>query len=153
MKHAKTYRTKQQTAILNYIKSVDNGHVTVNQIAEHLKENGQTVGLTTIYRQLDRFQREGLVQKIVLDGNSGAYYQYTGDNASRQDCGFLLKCEGCGIIMDMNCNHMTDLYFHVLQEHHFNVNPHRTMFYGTCEQCLYNDNINLLTERKNSSED
>jgi Fur family ferric uptake transcriptional regulator len=31
---------------------------------------------------------------------------------------------------------MKELYSHVLEEHHFNVNPHRTMFYGVCEKCL-----------------
>lgn len=138
MNHAKTYRTKQQTAILNYMQSVDGGYVSVSQIAQHFKENNEAVGMTTIYRHLEKFQKEGLVQKIVLDGNSGACYQYTGKTDKDKGCQFLLKCEDCGGITNMGCNHMNDLYTHVLEEHHFNVNPHRTMFYGTCEKCLYN---------------
>lgn len=31
---------------------------------------------------------------------------------------------------------MEELYEHVLEEHQFQVNPHRTMFYGLCESCI-----------------
>ena len=133
MNHAKTYHTKQQNAILQFLIASDQKYHTVSQIAEYLKERGESVGLTTIYRQLDKFQKEGIVQKIVLDGNSGACYQYVG---TQEESKFLLKCEDCGDIMDMDCGHMSELYEHVRQEHHFNVNPHRTMFYGVCEKCL-----------------
>lgn len=138
MNHAKTYHTRQQKVILQFIESKQE-YVTVSQIDEYLKKQGEPVGLTTIYRHLERFQKEGIVQKIVLDGNSGACYQYVGDKdggVSR----FLLKCEDCGNIMNMDCHHMKELYSHVLEEHHFNVDPHRTMFYGICEKCLDNGN-------------
>lgn len=134
MNHAKTYHTRQQKVILRFMESMNHGYVTVSQIADYLKQQGEPVGLTTIYRHLDRFQKEGIVQKIVLDGNSGACYQYI--DSREEENQFLLKCEDCGDILNMDCGHMKELYSHVLEEHHFNVNPHRTMFYGVCEKCL-----------------
>jgi Fur family ferric uptake transcriptional regulator len=133
MSRSKNYHTKQQEIILKYLRQKGAGYVTVSHIAAHLKEQGQSVGLTTIYRQLDKFEREGIVHKIVLDGNSGACYQYAGE----KNDSFLLKCEGCGGIMPMECSHMEELYRHVLEEHSFRVNPHRTMFYGICDGCLH----------------
>ncbi|MCI9078622.1 MAG: transcriptional repressor [Lachnospiraceae bacterium] len=138
MNSLNSYHTKQQQAILGYMENNKNGYVTVSQIATHLKEQGTPVGITTIYRHLDKFQKEGVVQKIVLDGNSGACYQYIHGSFSQNNCQFLLKCENCGKITNMGCSHMQDLYSHVLEEHNFNVNPHRTMFYGTCSKCLHN---------------
>ena len=133
MNHTKTYHTRQQAAILNFI--AENGkYVTVSQIAAHLKEKGQSVGVTTIYRQLEKFEKEGMVHKIVLDGNSGACYQYTGSAQGENQ--FLLKCEDCGGMIPMDCSHMADLYEHVLEEHQFRINPHKTMFYGVCNRCL-----------------
>lgn len=88
---------------------------------------------------MDKFEQEGLVHKIVLDGNSGAHYQYTGEDEGS----FLLKCEKCGNMIPMACSHMEELYDHVLEEHSFQVNPHRTMFYGMCNECM---------ERKNKNE-
>ena len=69
MNTGKHYHTKQQKIILEYLMSGGQSYVTVSQIAAHLKEQGQSVGLTTIYRHLDKFEQEGLVHKIVLDGN------------------------------------------------------------------------------------
>ena len=54
-----------------------------------------------------------------------------------------LKCENCGNMIPMACSHMEELYDHVLEEHSFQVNPHRTMFYGMCNECM---------ERKNKNE-
>ncbi|MCD7824729.1 MAG: transcriptional repressor [Clostridiaceae bacterium] len=133
MNHAKTYHTKQQKTILQFIEQTEGKYITVSQIAKFLEQRGEPVGLTTIYRHMERFQKEGIVQKIMLDGNSGACFQYT---AGKEEGQFLLKCEDCGHIMNMDCDHMKELYEHVLEEHHFNVNPHRTMFYGICENCL-----------------
>lgn len=127
----KTYHTRQQAAILGIIKG-SGEYATVSQIAAQLKEQGQQVGLTTIYRQLDKFEKEGMVHKVVLDGNHGACYQYAGE---QEDSRFLLKCEGCGVMIPMDCSCMTELYRHVRQEHRFCINPHKTMFYGKCQRC------------------
>lgn len=135
MNHARTYHTKQQEVILQFMENTKEKYITISQIAEYLKLQGESVGLTTIYRHMDKFLKEGIVRKIMLDGNSGACYQFV-VNAEEETNQFLLKCEDCGNIMNMGCGHMQELYSHVLEEHHFNVNPHRTMFYGVCEQCL-----------------
>lgn len=139
MNHARTYHTKQQKVILQFMEQT-HGYITAGQIAEYLKQQGEAVGLTTVYRHLERFQKEGIVQKLVLDGNSGACYQYIGGKEDEENR-FLLKCEDCGDIMNMDCGHMKELYTHVLEEHHFNVNPHRTMFYGVCGKCMEKEQI------------
>ena len=132
MSRATKYHTKQQKVILDCLVQSGEGYLTAGQIAAYLKKRGETVGLTTIYRQLERFEKDGVVHKILLDGKSGAYYQYAGEEEDQ----LLLKCEDCGGIIPMECSHMMELYQHVLQSHRFQVNPHRTMFYGTCDNCL-----------------
>lgn len=134
MSDSRTYHTKQEQGILDILEKMEKKYVTAGDVLNALKEEGMKVGLTTVYRRLDRLVKEGVVQKIVLDGNSGACYQYIGGKEEKGH--FLLKCEDCGAIQDMDCGHMDELYSHVLEEHHFNVNPHRTMFYGICEKCL-----------------
>lgn len=134
MSGARTYHTKQEQSILKILEQMEEKYLTAGDVLKALKEEGTSIGLTTVYRRLDRLVKEGVVQKIVLDGNSGACYQYIGGKEEKSH--FLLKCEDCGKIQDMDCEHMDELYSHVLEEHHFNVNPHRTMFYGICEKCL-----------------
>ena len=82
-------------------------------------------------RQLERLEKRGLVHKLVTD--EGACWQYCDCHAHR-DC-ILLKCEVCGAIQHMDCAHLGELYQHVLQQHHFRINPRRTLFYGLCDRC------------------
>ena len=100
------------------------------ELTEQLHAQGQTIGLTTVYRQLERLAQQGLVHKAVTD--QGAYYQYCGHDEG--SC-FLLKCEKCGAIRHLDCAHLGELYQHLEKEHHFRIDPRRTLFYGLCDAC------------------
>ena len=124
-----TYMTRQQKAVLDGIASRPGGCATAAELTELLHAQGESVGMTTVYRQLERLAQQGLVHKIITD--EGAHYQYC---HAHGDC-FLLKCEKCGTIRHMDCSHLGELYGHILAEHHFAINPRRTLFYGLCETC------------------
>ena len=125
-----TYMTRQQRAVLEGVKASPEGCATAAELTEQLHREGQTIGLTTVYRQLERLAQQGLVHKAVTD--QGAYYQYCGHDEG--NC-FLLKCEKCGYIRHLDCSHLGELYDHLLEGHGFAINPRRTMFYGLCREC------------------
>ena len=125
-----TYMTRQQQAVLDCLQRCGGGIGAV-ELAELLHRQGEAVGLTTVYRQLERLAQQGLVHKVVTD--AGAYYQYC--TAHDEGNCFLLKCERCGAIRHLDCSHLGELYQHLEQEHHFRIDPHRTLFYGLCEKC------------------
>ena len=87
-----TYMTRQQQAVLDCIAACPGGCATAMVLADRLRSGGQSVGLTTVYRQLERLEKQGLVHKLVTD--EGACWQYCDCHAHR-DC-ILLKCEVCG---------------------------------------------------------
>ena len=126
-----TYMTRQQQAVLACIEHFGDGCATAVELTEELHREGQSIGLTTVYRQLEKLSRQGLVHKLVTD--EGACYQYC-SHADKNAC-FLLKCEGCGAIFHMDCGHLSQLYDHLLTEHGFAINPRRTLFYGLCAKC------------------
>ena len=78
------YKTKQMSEILNFLQQMEGTHVTVADICDYFKKKGIAVGMTTVYRQLDKMVSEGLVAKYVIDGSSSACFEYTGD--SRHEC-------------------------------------------------------------------
>lgn len=127
----RTYNTKQREAILQYILSLGNVHVTAAQIAKHF--TNLPVGRTTIYRHLDRLTEEGTLRRYT--GDSGACYQYIG---SGDCCGthFHLKCESCGKLEHLECETLSQIEKHVLCEHAFMVNAQKTVLYGKCGDCL-----------------
>lgn len=126
-----SYMTKQQQAVLQCIASCPDGRATAMDLLQMLRQGGQSVGLTTVYRQLEKLVGQGKVHKLLTD--EGACYQYC-DQAVHRGC-FLLQCECCGNIFHMDCSHLGELYEHLLEGHGFAINPRRTVFYGLCQKC------------------
>ena len=126
-----TYMTRQQQAVLEAVRR-ETGGVTAAALTEALHRCGESVGLTTVYRQLERLAQRGLVHKIVTD--EGTYYQYCDARERGQDC-FLLKCRQCGRVTHADCSHLGELYRHLEAAHGFTVDPRQTLFYGLCARC------------------
>ena len=126
-----SYMTRQQQAVLSCIEGCSGG-CTAGELTELLHAQGQSVGLTTVYRQLEKLERRGLVHKIVTD--EGARYQYCRAHTAGRAC-FMIECEQCGRMEHVTCAHLDELYDHLAQEHGFRINPRRTLFYGLCQAC------------------
>ena len=130
------YKTKQMTEILTFLKSVQGRHVTVNEICDFFREKGISIGTTTIYRQLEKMVKEGLVAKYVIDGSSSACFEYLGaeEHCHKTSC-FHCKCEKCGKLIHLHCEDVVKLEQHLMDRHGFRMDPCRTVFYGICEEC------------------
>ena len=88
------YQTKQMAELLAFLKSVPGSHITVNDICDHFKKEGITVGMTTVYRHLERMVKQGVVAKYIIEGSSSACFEYIGgqDNCEPPSC-YHCKCE------------------------------------------------------------
>ena len=64
------YETRQGRLVQEYLESLGGRHVSVQEIAENLLEK---VGISTIYRQLERMEAQGLVRKYINDGEPACY--------------------------------------------------------------------------------
>ncbi|MCL2866144.1 MAG: transcriptional repressor [Clostridia bacterium] len=128
------YNTKQREAILHYIISRDNTHVTAAQIIRYFEKEALPIGKATIYRHLDKLTESGALRRYITDGLSGACYQYIGSDDD--DAHLHLKCDRCGELVHLECDALGDLERHVLDEHAFHINATKTVLYGTCDDCL-----------------
>ncbi len=133
MRRPAHYKTKQSEAISSYIASRGETSVTAGEIADHFKNSDTPIALTTIYRHLDKLESNGEVLRSVLDGVSGARYQYTGDRGAGER--FYLKCEGCGELARLSCGEVSTFRRHISDEHDFQISAVRTVLYGTCKAC------------------
>ena len=132
------YNTAQSKAILNYMASLGGTHVTAAKIAEHFGGTGSPIGLTTVYRHLDKLTESGKLRKYFIGDASSACYQYIADNA---DCSehFHLKCDDCGALVHLRCGMLDGIPEHVYEEHSFLINRSKVVFYGKCADCLKKD--------------
>ena len=130
------YKTKQRTQLLDYMKTVPGKHITVNDVCDYLHRQGVSIGQTTVYRQMERMVDEGIMNKYVLDANTPACFEYVpeSDHVSKGIC-FHCKCEKCGKLIHMNCDALAGISEHLMEDHGFQLDPLRTVFYGVCEAC------------------
>ena len=135
MKRPENYNTKQREAILGYIISLGDSHVTAAHIEEHFKSKKINIGRATIYRHLDRLTESGDVRKYTTDGVSGACYQYA-VNSENCDTHFHLKCDYCDELIHLECDELNEIQRHVFEKHAFQVNTLKTVLYGKCENCM-----------------
>ena len=63
-----SYKTKHRDEILEILQENEREHMTAGQILDELKARGVSIGVATIYRQLDRLVEEGAVNKYMVDG-------------------------------------------------------------------------------------
>ena len=122
-----SYNTKQKDLILDIIKS-KNKEFTVKDIYEDLDKK---VGLTTIYRFIDKLILDGLITKNVSDNIT--YYQYL--EKCEHDNHFYLKCEKCKEVKHIDCDCINELYDHIKNEHKFNLNKEKIIINGICSKC------------------
>ena len=132
----KSYSTRHQEELLNYMKSTAGTHITAGDICMHMRAEGKNIGTATVYRQLEKMVDEGIVNKYIIDEGSSACYEYVDDMKHKSGNCYHLKCESCGKLIHLGCEEISSLNEHIMEEHGFRVNPRRTVFYGICEDCL-----------------
>ena len=126
-----SYSTKQQLAVLHCLKERQEEALGAGELLELLHKEGTSVGLATVYRQLEKLVEAGKLHKIRTA--QGALYQYCPVDHD-EDC-FLLRCRVCGRVQHLECPHLQELYLHLAQEHRFHIDSRRTVLTGLCEDC------------------
>ena len=131
------YQTKQTAAILEAIKHIGQGHFTASQIADKMKQDGQGVGLSTIYRLLDQLVQSGQVRMYHLSPTSPACYELAEGTRESEDCHrhYHFKCKECGLLFHISCTKINQFTEHILSEHEFHIDYANTVFYGICKSC------------------
>ncbi|MCR5788897.1 MAG: transcriptional repressor [Lachnospiraceae bacterium] len=137
MNSRSNYKTKQREILLAYLRSVAGSHITASDVCAYFKEQGANIGQSTVYRQLEKLVDEGILNKYIIDMNSPACFEYVDEDSHQDgDICFHCKCEKCGCLIHLHCDDLSDVKDHLYDEHHFKLDPKRTVFYGLCEKCM-----------------
>ena len=129
------YKTRQQDLLFSYLKEMQGKHFTAEDVRSHFEAKNISIGIATIYRQLEKLVAEGKIQKYFIDDHSAACFEYAGENCDTSEQHFHLKCELCGRLIHLECEELEELGGHLKTEHGFVINPLRTVFYGVCTEC------------------
>lgn len=120
--------TKQRQEILDLIQA-SSGHMTADQIHSKLKDQQVTIGIATVYRNLNVLFDEKLINRVrhpelgyIYDKNIHDHYHF--------------RCVQCNCIEDVSIEYQDKLHKIVEEELNCKVESHNINFEGICKDCL-----------------
>lgn len=123
----KSRRTRSQDRILTLLKTL-NRAISAQDLYIELRNQGQTMGLATVYRGLDALKLEGSVQARTLPNGESLY-------SSVQEDRHHLTCLQCGSSTPIDECPVHELETQLNQSYRFKVYYHMLEFFGLCNQC------------------
>jgi len=129
LKQAGLKATRPRLMILQLLESSEERHLTAEGIYRTLLDEGEEVGLATVYRVLTQFEQAGLVQRHYFDGER-AFFELDEDKHHDH-----MICMRCGRVEEFVNDDIERLQLEVAAAHNFKLTEHRMELYGLCGSC------------------
>ncbi|NLV92027.1 MAG: transcriptional repressor [Firmicutes bacterium] len=125
--------TPQRQAILQVLVEQGNPqHMSAEKIFMEAKKLHPELGLATVYRTLEIFEKLGIVYKLEY-GDGQARFEFN-DNVEEHYHHHLI-CLGCGKIQEFNDDLLEDMERAIAQQADFDITDHCLRFFGYCSEC------------------
>ncbi len=120
--------SRQRELILKEIKNT-NMHPTAEGIYTKLKKTNPSLSLGTVYRNLNLFLQEGIIDKLVICNGPDRFDADTFPHSH-------LFCEQCGRVLDIDEAYLDDINSMVEEKTKHKIHSHSIVFQGICEECI-----------------
>ncbi len=122
--------TRQREAIRSALRNA-NGFRTAQELHDELREAGQRVGLTTVYRTLQALADGGHIDVLRTDDGESIYRV-----CERSDHHHHLVCRRCGRSVEIDSRAVEDWANESARRHGFKSVTHTAELYGFCADCV-----------------
>ncbi len=119
--------TLPRKAVLQVLSEHREG-LTPEEICRLGRETHPALGLVTVYRTMDLFEKLGIIRKVHSGGNCQSY------SASDGDTHFVV-CTQCGRVTEFPCCGLVPLFGHVRARTGYTVTGHILEMTGLCPDC------------------
>ncbi|MGA8257712.1 MAG: Fur family transcriptional regulator [Nocardioides sp.] len=120
--------TRQRTAVIDAVSSVD-GFNSAQEIHALLVDRGESVGLATVYRTLQRLADAGDVDLLRTEGGEVTYRRCSATHHHH------LVCRSCGATVEVEGPTVERWTRSVAEQHGFTDVSHTLEVFGTCAAC------------------
>lgn len=134
----KIYNTKNRNCIMEYVEGHKNKCFTAYDINRYMQESGISMNLTTIYRNLERLEKNGSVVRYKTADNEAVMYQYA-EKDRECDRHLHMQCRQCGRMYHLECDFMREIETHLMEHHGFLLECQGSLLNGICEECRNKD--------------
>lgn len=128
------YKTKGREILYDFFKTQDGKRFCAKDITDYFDSMGYSMNQSTVYRNLERMSREGVLFKTKQASDDFSYYQYIGEH---RDCHehLHMQCKKCGKVVHLENPGMDDFYKRLRDDHGFELKPMESVLVGVCSDC------------------
>nr|WP_276606469.1 Fur family transcriptional regulator [Nocardioides sp. GY 10127] len=102
---------------------------SAQEIHQLLTRRGDTVGLATVYRTLQRLADAGEVDRVLTEGGEAVYRSCSTSHHHH------MVCRVCGTTVEIEGPEVEDWAHRVAEQHGFTDVSHTLEIFGTCTAC------------------
>ncbi|MDH5546848.1 MAG: ferric iron uptake transcriptional regulator [Gammaproteobacteria bacterium] len=121
--------TTPRLKILELLEENTEQHFSAEDIYTRLKENGEDIGLATIYRVLTQFEEAGIVCRHRFEDGRAIFELNTGEHHDH------IVCLQCGKVEEFVDEIIEKRQREIAQQAGFEMTDHCLYIYGLCGQC------------------
>ena len=120
--------THPRLQILRLLETTDQKHMTADEIYRALVEQGEEIGLATVYRVLSQFEAAQLVRKHLFDDGAGRAQQacYELDEGGHHD---HMVCVESGEVIEFFDEAIERRQEQIAREHGYEIVDHSMVLY------------------------
>lgn len=119
--------TLPRIKILELLESAENHHMSAEDVYRALANQGEDVGLATVYRVLTQFEQAGIVERHNFENNLSVFEIVQDEHHDH------LVCDVCGKIVEFHNALIEEEQFKVAEAHNFKLSGHSLVLYGVCD--------------------
>ncbi|MBO7062535.1 Fur family transcriptional regulator [Fibrobacter sp.] len=123
------YKTQTRQQILDFMAENPDRIFKASELAQELP----AISLSTIYRNLSRLEKAGIVQIVGAEENKELQYRYTGP--SKCQAKMHLVCKVCGKFFHLDGPALKMLQLSVLRVKGFVLDQQQSVLLGKCAGC------------------
>jgi Fur family ferric uptake transcriptional regulator len=118
--------TLPRLKILDLFESSNKRHLTAEEVYSLLKEDGQDIGLATVYRVLTQFEQAGLLIRHHFDSDRAVFELNQGEHHDH------LVCLQCGRVEEFFDQEIEKRQKKVAEARGFSIHDHSLQIYADC---------------------
>ena len=127
--------TLPRVKILELLEGAEMHHMSAEEVYKALIEQGEDVGLATVYRVLTQFEQAGMVERHNFENNLSVF-EITQDEHHDH-----LVCDVCGKIIEFHNTTIEEQQIKVAAEYGFKLSGHSLVLYGICNNQECRDSV------------
>ncbi|WMY97386.1 MAG: ferric iron uptake transcriptional regulator [Arsenophonus sp.] len=123
--------TYPRLKILKILKRIKKHHISAEYLYKKLTNLGEDIGLATVYRVLNNFDKAGIVTKHNFESGKSTFELIKKKNHDH------LICLDCGKIMEFYDKYMNKYQKNIAKKYGIKLSNHSIYLYGNCEKKNY----------------